>query len=223
MDCGPFLMSSVTQPWSRTGEDPADITLKGLTVRLAPDATATFDTGLLRWSGVWIGGWLKLMGTPFDGTHRPPERSRPAVEGSVVFATSARPGWAKDGDWRDPRTEPYIPLPADRARFRGHHVAGDRVSPRNWNLQQWNYKWSRHYGSDLYSVADPTRVTGPKGSLKGDPIEVKSVEVRDGRKRLVLATTSRRPVMQWMLKAALRTADGAELPVEYYGTLNAVP
>lgn len=34
MDYGPFLMSSVLMPWSRTGEDPADITLKGLTVKL---------------------------------------------------------------------------------------------------------------------------------------------------------------------------------------------
>ncbi|KAB2671355.1 MAG: hypothetical protein DVB31_04850 [Verrucomicrobia bacterium] len=128
MDYGPFLMSSVTLPWSRSGEDPADITLKGLTVRLAPDATATFDTGLLRWSAAWTGDWLKLMGTPFDGTHRPPERSRPAVAGTVFLATSALPGWAKDGDWRDPRSEPYLPLPRDWGRFLGHHVAGNRVS-----------------------------------------------------------------------------------------------
>jgi hypothetical protein len=128
MDYGPFLMSSVTQPWSRTGEDPADLTLKGLTIRLGTDASATFDTGLLRWSTVWTGGWLKLMGTPFDGTHRPPERSRPAVVGTVLHATSARPGWAKDGDWRDPRVEPFVPLPRDWGQFRGHHVAGERVS-----------------------------------------------------------------------------------------------
>ena len=127
MDYGPFLQSSVTMPWSANGEDPKDITLRGLTVRLGTNGAATFDTGLLRWSAAWTGGWLKLMGTPFDGTHRPPENSRPAVAGTVFLATTALPGATTDNDWRDPRTEPYIPLPAERARYRGVHLRGDRI------------------------------------------------------------------------------------------------
>ena len=127
MDYGPFLQSSVTMPWSTNGEDPKDITLRGLTVRFGTNGAATFDTGLLRWSAAWTGGWLKLMGTPFDGTHRPPERSRPAVAGTVFYATSSTPGVSPDNDWRDPRLEPYIPLPAARARYSGVHVRGDQV------------------------------------------------------------------------------------------------
>jgi hypothetical protein len=128
MDYGPFLQSSVTMPWSTNGEDPKDITLRGLTVRFGTNGAATFDTGLLRWSAAWTGGWLKLMGTPFDGTHRPPERSRPAVNGTVFYATTALPGVSTDNDWRDPRPEPYIPLPPERARYRGVHLRGDRIA-----------------------------------------------------------------------------------------------
>ena len=127
MDYGFFLCSSVTMPWSKNGEDLDGITLKGVTVRLGTNGAACFDTGELRWSCVWTGGWLKLMGTPFDGTHRPPQGSRPAVVGKPIFGTSHGPGWAKGDDWRDVRSEPYVPLPADWAKYRGLYVSGDRV------------------------------------------------------------------------------------------------
>lgn len=125
MDYGSFLASSVTLPWSRNGEDVDGITLKGLTLRLGTNGAACFDTGELRWSCAWTGGWLQLMGTPFDGTHRPPEKSRPAVVGTPIFGTSHGPGWARNGDWRDPRFEPYVPLPREWAKWRGLYVPSD--------------------------------------------------------------------------------------------------
>jgi hypothetical protein len=127
MDYGSFLASSVTMPWSKNGEDVDGITLKGLTVKFGTNGAACFDTAELRWAGAWTGGWLKLMGTPFDGTHRPPERSRPAVVGTPIFGSSHGPGWAREGDWRDPRTEPYVPLPHDWARWGGLQRVGDRT------------------------------------------------------------------------------------------------
>ncbi|MCW5559492.1 MAG: hypothetical protein KIT22_16885, partial [Verrucomicrobiae bacterium] len=125
MDYGSFLASSVTMPWSKNGEDVDGITLKGLTLRFGTNGAACFDTSELRWAGAWTGGWLKLMGTPFDGTHRPPEGSRPAVAGVPIFGTSHGPGWARDGDWRDPRTEPYVPLPREWAQWRGFYLSAD--------------------------------------------------------------------------------------------------
>ena len=83
MQYGPFLQSSVTMPWSADGEELDGVTLKGVTVKLDHGASICFDTDLLRYAAGWSGGWLKLMGTPFDGTHRPPEGSRPAVEGDA--------------------------------------------------------------------------------------------------------------------------------------------
>jgi hypothetical protein len=127
MDYGSFLSSSVTMPWSKNGEDLDGITLKAITIKFGTNGAACFDTGELRWAGAWTGGWLKLMGTPFDGTHRPPERSRPAAVGIPIFGTSHAPGWAKGDDWRDLRSEPYVPLPRDWAKYRGLYVHGDRT------------------------------------------------------------------------------------------------
>lgn len=127
MDYGPFLGSSVTMPWATNGEDLEGITLKGVTIKLGPSASVCFDTGLLRYAGGWTGGWLSLYGTPFDGTHRPPERSRPAVQGDLQFMTKVGPGVAKDRVFTDPRTSKFAVLPADWGKWRGLYVHGDRV------------------------------------------------------------------------------------------------
>jgi hypothetical protein len=76
----------------------------------------------------WSGGWLSLYGTPFDGTHRPPEKSRPAMAGALQFFTRADPGCASgDSVFKDPRAEPYGPLPADWAKWKGLYLHGGRV------------------------------------------------------------------------------------------------
>ncbi|MFT7511895.1 MAG: hypothetical protein ACI9QL_001102 [Candidatus Omnitrophota bacterium] len=128
MQYGPFLQSSVTMPWSVDGEEMDGITLKGTTVKLEHGVSVCFDTDLLRYSGAWSDGWLKLMGTPFDGAHRPPERSRPAVEGKLIFGMGPFPGASVSGAFNDPRPEPFGPLPAEQAKYRGLYVHGLRVS-----------------------------------------------------------------------------------------------
>jgi hypothetical protein len=129
MDYGPFLSSSVTMPWSKDFQAPEGITVKAVTVKVdgAAPASVCFDTNLCRVAAGWTGGFLKLMGTPFEGTHRPPERSRPAIQGEMKFKTLPGPGWSRGGDFKDPRSEPYVPLPADWARYRGLYVNGSRV------------------------------------------------------------------------------------------------
>src|SRR5262249_29961551 len=37
------------------------------------------------------------------------------------------PGWAKGVDWKDPRPQPFGPLPRDWAHYRGLYVHGDKV------------------------------------------------------------------------------------------------
>ncbi|MFT7515942.1 MAG: hypothetical protein ACI9QL_005178, partial [Candidatus Omnitrophota bacterium] len=128
MDFGPFLQSSVTMPWSTDGEELDGITLKGITVKLDHGASICFDTDLLRYAGGWTDGWLKLMGTPFDGTHRPPERSRPAVTGQLVFGSGPIPGGSITGKFNDPRAEPYGPLPSTQAKYQGLYLQGNRVA-----------------------------------------------------------------------------------------------
>ncbi|HLY11928.1 MAG TPA: DUF6797 domain-containing protein, partial [Planctomycetota bacterium] len=74
----------------------------------------------------WDGGWLELLGPPFEGSRSPDEKTRPRMRGTLRMATHNVPGVLED-DGRDPRPEPYGPLPATLAKYRGLYVCGDRV------------------------------------------------------------------------------------------------
>lgn len=78
-------------------------------------AGVIFDTETLRYAAGWSGDYLSLKGVVFDGGHG----SNPAPAGIQQLGTRAGPGWAKDGDLRDPRAIPHGPLPRDWARYKG--------------------------------------------------------------------------------------------------------
>ncbi len=121
MEYGPFLTAALTIPGPK-----GDVVPKGIVVRSGGGALC-FDTDLLRMAGGWTDGWLTLMGPVFEGTRSPDEKTRPWPRGRLRFATRGVPGWSRDGSFRDPRPEPYGPLPAEWAKWRGLHVHGDRV------------------------------------------------------------------------------------------------
>lgn len=130
MDYGPFISSSVSMHPPKDVETCKGVTTKAITVKVGNNAAVCFDTNMVRYAGGWTGGWLKLMGTPFDGTHRPPEGSRPAPIGTYVLETATNtPGWGKpgSGSFDDPRDEPYLPMPADWVKWRGIYIHGDHV------------------------------------------------------------------------------------------------
>ena len=122
MDYGTFLMASIGQPTPGKGNN-AD---KGVVVHIGTKETPAaicFDTDLLRVSSGWTGGFLNLLGTPFDGGHG----NWPSAKGTPVFGTQPGPGWAKGDDLKDPRSEPFGPLPADWAHYQGLYRSGDKV------------------------------------------------------------------------------------------------
>jgi hypothetical protein len=94
---------------------------------------------------------------------------------------------------------------------------------QNYSVQQWNYRWSKEYGSDLYSVSEPNRVTGKKGDLRGDEVPIQSTRLSKDGKTVFLGISGLQPVMQMAVKAKLKAADGAELPLEFFNTINRVP
>jgi hypothetical protein len=120
MDYGPFLSATITAnfPSGNTAN-------KGVAIHLGKDAACCFDTDLLRVSAYWTGEFLQLNGTPFDGGHG----SHPRVKGTQLLGTAKMPGWARPGtdDFKDPRLEPYGPLPRDWARFKGLYLSGNDV------------------------------------------------------------------------------------------------
>jgi type 1 glutamine amidotransferase len=85
--------------------------------------------------------------------------------------------------------------------------------PARYAVDVWNYRWSKDYGSEDYSAADPTR----QGR---DTLKVTGATVSDDGRRVFVTVEGLTPVMQVRVQAGLRSADGAELPVDYYGTVH---
>ena len=119
MDFGPFIADTIVAPND-------NISIKGVAVGLGATGKAgglCFDLDLLRMSAGWTGGYLKLTGDAYDRKH-----SRgPEIVNQLVFTTKPVPGWSQDGTFTDPRSEPFGPLPADSARFRGLYRNGEQV------------------------------------------------------------------------------------------------
>jgi len=116
MDFGPYLMTTFD------GRGLSDYTYKGVVVKL-PQGAVAFDTELLRLSAGWTDGFLFLRGTAYDGAHGP----MPRLRGRKVCESRPQPGWARDGDFTDPRSEPYGPLPREWGRYRGLYLHGNDV------------------------------------------------------------------------------------------------
>jgi len=103
-----------------------NIALKGLAIRVAPDdiANMLFDTDLLRMAAGWTDGYISTRGVAFDGGHG----SHPSILGEQKFGTRQIPGWANaNEEFRDPRTEPFGPLPEEWCRWDGLYVNGSNV------------------------------------------------------------------------------------------------
>lgn len=117
MDVGPFLTSIV-------GIDPDDDVLKGITVELGPErrASVIFDTDLLRMAAGWE-GYLRLRGTPYDGSHG----AQPTLDGPPLFHVTNGPGWESEQGFTDPRSTPHGPIPDAHGRYRGLYRSGEHV------------------------------------------------------------------------------------------------
>ena len=87
---------------------------------------------------------------------------------------------------------------------------------QNYSIEQWNYKWTKNYGSPEFSVADPEK----KGR---DKVEVKSARLGADRKTVFLEIPDLKPVMQMRIKFNLKAADGAPISTEIHNTINRVP
>lgn len=104
-----------------------NIAMKGLAIRVGHSnaASVLFDTDLLRMAAGWTGGYITTKGVAFDGGHG----SHPSIAGEQQFGTSQSPGWADaQGEFTDPRKEPFGPLPEDWCRWDGLYLNGPSVT-----------------------------------------------------------------------------------------------
>ena len=87
------------------------------------------------------------------------------------------------------------------------------ADPRRYAVEIWNYRWSREYGSADYLPDDPAREG--RATLK-----VVGARVSDDGRTVFITVERLTPAMQLRVQAGLKTAAGAALPVEYYGTIH---
>jgi len=98
---------------------------KGIAIRLGANAAMCFDQDLLRWSAGWTGGFVSTKGVTFDGSHG----GHPELIGEQQFGLRVQPGWADaSGSFKDPRKEPYGPLPRAWGRVSSLQVHGMEVT-----------------------------------------------------------------------------------------------
>ena len=129
MDYGPFLCATYEAKVPK-----GNVAYRGVAVPFEVATTGEgggkikagviFDTEMLRYMVGWSGGFLKFDGVAFSGNHG----ANPGPSGTVLFSTTPTPGWARNGDLKDPRTADYVKdprnvgygtLPADWGRYKG--------------------------------------------------------------------------------------------------------
>jgi hypothetical protein len=117
-DRGPFFSGTI-----RARGD--NVTMKGLVVTLNEEKNAfiCYDTDLMRVSLAWTGDYLRFGNYMKEISHPQP----PEVAGTPVFGTKPGPGWARGGNFEDPRPNQQGPLPAEWAKYRGLYLYGRGV------------------------------------------------------------------------------------------------
>lgn len=86
--------------------------------------------------------------------------------------------------------------------------------PDNFNVEQWNYRWSQTYGSPEYKVSNPKE----EGR---NSVEVESATLLDAR-TVFLEIKNLQPVMQMGIAYTLDSAAGTQLRQQVYLTINKV-
>ncbi len=101
-------------------------------------------------------------------------------------------------------------------RFSGALDAASAADAGNWNVEQWNYKWTGDYGSPDISTLDPNR----KGK---DRITVSKVTVGADKMSVMLELSDRVPAMTLRTKCNVKAADGSEVKYQIDQTVNRIP
>lgn len=90
------------------------------------------------------------------------------------------------------------------------------TDPESYELMQWNYAWTRNYGSAYYSLKNPLEEDE-------DEIRIKKVILSDDGKSVHLVIPEIQPVHQVEINFEVEGANGRVLEEQAYLTINAVP
>ena len=93
------------------------------------------------------------------------------------------------------------------------------TDPQNYSVERWNYKWTGNYGSDNYSVTDPTKHSGNTADL----MVIDKITLAPDHKTLTLALPEMAPAMQMKIRFKIQSADGKPVDQEIHNTIHRVP
>ena len=93
------------------------------------------------------------------------------------------------------------------------------TDPQNFSVERWNYKWTGAYGSDNYSVSDPTKHSGNTADL----VLIDKITLSPDHKTLTLALPEMAPVMQMKIRFKVKSAEGKPVDQEIHNTIHRVP
>lgn len=101
-----------------------NVAYKGIAIKLDNDAYVCFDTDLLRMAAGWTGNYLHFNGVAFSGSHG----NHPSIAGDQKFGSARLPGMADaTGAFKDPRPEPFGPIPTTLGRWNGLYLNDNHV------------------------------------------------------------------------------------------------
>lgn len=108
------------------------------------------------------------------------------------------------------------------------------TDPANWNVEEWDYKWSSDYGSAEYKhsallnreafekagTSIPIKLGASEALAKGhDKVEVASVKLFADKRTVLLAMPNIHPVMQMKITANVKAADGTPMKPEVWNSI----
>jgi hypothetical protein len=93
--------------------------------------------------------------------------------------------------------------------------ATEATSVDNYDVEQWNYKWTSDYGSPEFSPSNPD-------SKRHDKVTVQSVKLSTDQKTAFLEIPGLRPVDQMRVKFKISAADGTPISHEIYNTIHRI-
>ena len=161
----------------------------------------------------------RFLSGPMRGAFNPRD-GQLYVAGSTGWQTAA----ARDGclqrvrfTGKDPRlpTEFHVHANGIRVAFT---TALDRAAAEDagsYSLAQWNYRYSKDYGSKDYLPDKPNK----EGHQS---LEVKSAKLLPDGKTVFIEVPGLKPVMQFELKYSLNSTDGKPMRSSLWGTINRV-
>jgi glucose/arabinose dehydrogenase len=154
-------------------------------------------------------------------------RGRVHPKDGQVYLCGLR-GWQTDGVddgafYRVRYTGQSVHMPVDmrvvkegvRITFTSELSPGEAGNVENYDVEQWNYKWSAEYGSPEFSPSDPKL-------KKHDKVTVQSAKVSSDRKTVLLEIPEIKPVDQMRIKFRIAAADGTPIAHEIYNTIHRV-